>query len=608
MFELVFLTGPRVGEVVSVVDGLIAGRSPDCTLHTPDLAASRHHARIHFDGKVLQVEDKKSANGTFVGERRVDISPLQAGDVLRIGNTRLSVRRRHAPDEPISGLFSFTATQADPSATLRPVAAEVISTRAPTEAIRARLAAVLEVSKALVLIDSLENTANAVLDALFGVFPQANRTFLMLGSEAGSLRAQAYRTRGQTTEAPSVSVNICRKVLESRSAILFDDKNPGDLEGSASISNLHIRSAMAVPLLVGDEVLGILQVDTSEPGRTFGPPDLEIAIALGRQAAIAVRNALLVARVERETRTRDNLLRFLPGPLVEQTLAGDAGFSLGGRTYLATVMFSDIEGFTALSENLRPDQVVELMNGYFNRMVPCVEAWGGSVDKFIGDAIMAVWGIPAENEDAALRACLAALAMQSALVGFNSLQAAAGRPALGMGIGINTGAVVGGNIGTETRKEYTVLGDAVNTAQRLETAAGKDQVLIADATWEALDGHARGVELPSLTLKNKSRPLKAHSLRGVVVGDEVALHLPARSGDHPVFLIRRLADRRFLLLHPPDCDPAKASLVSDPEEWRGRDLGRPEKPAALDAQATDGHWVRSEIHLADETLAGLLEG
>jgi adenylate cyclase len=562
---------------------------------------------LGFDGTTLTVQDKKSANGTFVGERRVEVATLQAGDVLRIGNTRLSVRRRHLePDALPSGLFTFTTTKADPGATLQPVAAEVLSTRAPADAIRARLKAVLEVSKALVMIESLDSTANAVLDALFGVFPQAHRAFLMLGSDAGSLRAQAYRTRGPSTEAPTVSVNICRKVLESRSAILFDDKNPGDLKGAASIHKLEIRSAMAVPLLCGPEVLGILQVDTSEVGRTFGAPDLELAIALGQQAGIAVRNALLVSRVERETRTRDNLLRFLPGPLVEQALAGEIGFPLGGRTYRATIAFTDVEGFTSLAERLEPAEVVELMNAYLDRMVPCIEAWGGSVDKFIGDAIMAVWGIPAEKEDAPQNACLAALAMQTALVGFNSLQEAAGKPVLGMGIGINTGTVVGGNIGTESRKEYTVLGDAVNTAQRLESKAGRDQVLIASSTWEALRGQARGVALPSMSVKNKSYPLRAHSLRGVVVGDEVALHVPARIGEHPVFVIRRLADGRFLVLHPQDCAVEGASLVADAAEWRGAALGRAEAATALPAQATDGRCVRSEVRLPDATLGGLL--
>jgi hypothetical protein len=93
----------------------------------------------------------------------------------------------------------------------------------------------------------------------------------------------------------------------------------------------------------------------------------------------------------------------------------------------------------------------------------------------------------------------------------------------------------------------------------------------------------------------------------VVVGDEVALHVPARLGPHTVFVIRRLADRRFLVLHPKECDPESRALVSDAEEWRGNDLGRPENATPLAAQATDGHWVRSEIGLADDTLSGLLK-
>ena len=109
-----------------------------------------------------------------------------------------------------------------------------------------------------------------------------------------------------------------------------------------------------------------------------------------------------------------------------------------------------------------------MMNRYFNRMVPCIQLQSGSVDKFMGDAIMAVWGVPIDKGDSAANAVHAALAMQNALVGFNSVQAKENGPQLAMGIGVNTGAVVAGNIGTEERKEYTVLGDTVNTAQRLE--------------------------------------------------------------------------------------------------------------------------------------------
>jgi adenylate cyclase len=606
MYELVFLTGARAGEVVPVNKSLIGGRSPDCSLEVPDPNASRQHAKFNWDGANLIVADNGSSNGTYVNDQRIP-GPHTAkdGDVVRLGETRIRVQTHKIPsDAHSSSIFGFKEREADLSQSIVMSVSEVRSQGVDAKILAIRLNAIIQVSKALVNITSEELVSTKIIDTLLEVFPQADRGFLMLGNEVGKLKAMAMRNRKGVTENLSVSTTICRKALESKSAFLFNDQNSGDFDQGMSIVSLKIRSAMTIPLMVGEEVLGLVQIDTPDSKRAFTREDLELAVAVCQQAAIALHNVQLLRDVKLETTRRNNLMRYLPGAMADQIMTG---LDTRGGTYRATILFSDVIGFTRMSERLAPEQVVALMNAYFNRMVPCILNNSGSVDKFMGDAIMAVWGVPIDKGDSVANAATAALAMQNALVGFNSAQRRDQQPILAMGIGLNTGAVVAGDIGTQERTEYTVLGDTVNAAQRLEANAGRGHVLISQGTWQALGGTGHGVAMPPLKVKNKTEPLTVYSLRGLrILNDEVVLHLPLLSGPIQVFIIRRLADQSFILLHPADCDIVAHDLVSDLQEWAGTVLGRPEMVQVLPSQAGDGALVRSQIRMKDPNLQGLI--
>lgn len=611
MFELLFLTGARAGEIVQVVKPLIAGRSPDCSLEVPDANASRQHARILWDGAVLTMVDNGSSNGTYINDQRVPSAVLSHGDVIRLGETRLRVQLRSASLNAShqSSIFSFKEQEADLSQSLLlPMGeARAGTTARNADVLAMRLDAIIAMSKALTNINQLEVVFHSILDQLFKVFAQADRGFLMLLKEDQKLEPSAYRTRGNTgDENLTVSNSICKKAIESRSAFLFNDQNAAGFDQGMSIVSLKIHSAMTIPLMIDDKVLGLLQIDTHDPARSFTRDDLELAIAASQQAAIALNNALLLKKMEAEADQKKNLARFLPGALAEQVLTGQLDLAMGGKNYNATILFSDIIGFTSMSEGLSPEAVVGMMNAYFDRMVPCIRSTG-SVDKFIGDAIMGVWGVPLDKGNAARDAVAAALAMQTALAGFNSQQQANNSPTLGMGIGLNSGAVVAGNIGTEEQKNYTVLGDTVNTAQRVEAAAGRDQILVSQATWDACSGGIFGIAMPPLKVKNKAAMITTFSVRGLAMPhDEVALHVLARSGTMPVWIIRRLADHSLVAIHPEGLDLCTAELVTCMAEWPEVALGKPEMVAVLPRQQADGQMVRSQIRLADEKLAGLL--
>ena len=609
MYELVFLTGARAGEVVPVNKSLIGGRSPDCSLEVPDPNASRQHVRFQWDGANLVVADNGSSNGTYVNDARIPGNHIAVeGDVVRLGETRIRIQTHKIPsDAHSSSIFGFKERDSDLSQSIVLSVSEVRSQGLDAAALTLRLNAIIQISKALANITKEDEVFSRIIEELLSAFPQADRGFLMLGSEVGKLEAKAMRNRKGVTENLSVSTTICRQALESKSAFLFNDQNSGDFDQGMSIVSLKIRSAMTIPLIVNDEVLGLLQIDTPDSKRAFTRGDLELAVTVCQQAAIAMRNVQLLRDVKFETRRRDNLMRYLPGAMADQLKTGSDVLELKGGTYRATILFSDVIGFTRMSERLAPEQVIALMNAYFDRMVPCIQNHSGSVDKFMGDAIMAVWGVPIDKGDAASNAVAAALAMQNALVGFNSLQARENQPVLAMGIGVNSGLVVAGNIGTEERKEYTVLGDTVNTTQRLEATAGRGHVLVSNATWKALESAGHGLAMPPLKVKNKDEPLVVFSVRGLrILNNEVVLHLPLLSGIHTVYLVRRLADHSFLILHPADCDILANDVKSDAQEWAGTSFGRPEMIQVLPGQSGDGALIRSQIRLPDPELSGLL--
>lgn len=222
---------------------------------------------------------------------------------------------------------------------------------------------------------------------------------------------------------------------------------------------------------------------------------------------------LMIEDISTEKRMKSTMSRYMDPGIADQLLAsGDE--VLGGKSVEATVLFSDIRGFTSISEELGPQPTVALLNEYFTIMVECVQKQGGMLDKFIGDAIMAVFGLPVRHEDDADRAVRAAVSMISELRRWSKERAAAGKVAIDMGIGINTDKVVSGNIGSPKRMDYTIIGDGVNLASRLEGACKQyhSHILITENTLRDLRGTYRMREVDRVVVKGKHEPVAIYEI------------------------------------------------------------------------------------------------
>jgi adenylate cyclase len=262
-----------------------------------------------------------------------------------------------------------------------------------------------------------------------------------------------------------------------------------------------------------------------ESGTSEVTMDADLATAGGKRSvnativplisteAKSLGTMVMLEDISSEKRMKSTMARYMDPGIADQLLAGGDGL-LGGKSVEATALFTDIRGFTTISEELGPQATVGMLNEYFEIMVDCITREGGMLDKFIGDAIMAAFGIPVaypDNEDRAVRA---AIAMISDLRAWNRTRIAEGKRPLDMGIGLNTDLVVSGNIGSAKRMDFTIIGDGVNLAARLESACKQyhARILVSENTVRKLRGTYRLRPVDLLVVKGKTQPVEVHEV------------------------------------------------------------------------------------------------
>jgi adenylate cyclase len=253
-------------------------------------------------------------------------------------------------------------------------------------------------------------------------------------------------------------------------------------------------------------------VDCLSRPYAFTQEELGIFSVIAAEAAISFDNARSHEELARRLVERQAFERFLPPSVVEIIISNPDEIHLGGENQTVTILFSDIRGFTRMSEHMEPHAVVELLNEYFSEMTEIISESGGTLDKYLGDGIMAVYGAPFPKPDDALRATKTAMEMQRALAALNRDWERRGQPPLRMGVGVNTGPVTAGNIGSPKRMDYTVIGDAVNLASRLCSNAPGGQILVSESTYMQLDDSILAQRLEPIRVKGKEEPVELYQV------------------------------------------------------------------------------------------------
>ena len=518
-------------------DRLSLGRNPQRNnICISDREVSKEHAIVERRGTEVVVRDLGSSNGTFVNEAKIGEHRLKDGDVIRVGTTQIVyMAPESAPaitignppgTNPLRQAISSSSQAPRTNLTVvhsfnAPVLAQVkSSTERNLKAVTdfedidqlreeyRRLQVALEFQEGIKLDKGVDALLEQILTFAHTTL-KADNGAILKRAEKGFVEVYT-KQRNPAGAGFTVSDTLLEQVATTRSALLIQDVDVDPRFSAAqSIVSQGIKCAMGVPLTTKGTVRWVLYLDILQRTHNFTDTDLKLLNAIAIQAAYTLENAELVTQVEQEAAKRANLSRFLSPALVEEAQGGVLDLHTGGKSTDITVLFSDIRGFTTMSEKETPENVVAMLNEYFEIMVEIVFKYGGTLDKFIGDSIMALWGTPKKRPDDAENAVRAALEMQQRMVPFNRGRVAAGKAAIYMGVGINSGQAVVGSMGSSRRSDYTAIGDAVNLASRLCHEARANEIIISSTTQKLLprDTFDLDTSLPPAKVKGKEKPI-----------------------------------------------------------------------------------------------------
>ncbi len=515
------------------------GRSEDSDVILVADEVSRHHAKMQREGDRTMLVDLKSLNGTYVNRQRIVERVLSHMDEIWFGSKCRLVYRddtqygRGTESRPESKLLrNMDKIRAEMdrvgnSMTMigrsTPVLGTMVSQELHPEAnaeelmrmgqAYRRMASLHKTSQVMASNFDLNERLARVLDIVMEVM-DADRGFVMLRDEAtNSLNVKVAREMGKELAASSPSMGIAgRAAIDGEPVLMADRATDQEFGMRDSIIMGQIASAMCVPLKIENRILGSIYVDTRQASVTFGEEDLELFASLANQSALAIDNVQLHQKVVEAEKRRQSFSRFLPHGIVEQILSNDTDIELGGQKASVSTMFCDIRGSTQLGEQLAPHQLVELLNDHFTAMTEIIFEFRGTLDKYIGDEIMAIFGAPLAMPDHDIKAVSAALALQRRNEELNVIRRADGKPEVQIGIGIDSGDVIAGYIGSPMRMDYTVVGDRVNTAKRFCDMATAGKVVVGDETWKAIQDQVNSRPLGTVMLKGKEQPVQAHEI------------------------------------------------------------------------------------------------
>ena len=513
MFTLTYSDAAGSEHRVDLRDGsTLIGRAPSCTIVLNEPSVSRQHARLRVDGGRCTLADAGSSDGTYLnGAPLTAETELKPGDVFELGSVECRIDRLSVEpslltddhelldrgsiviriDDVAAGPASTTVLDTGPATAERRRGSDRRKQQLPFAGADRRsgrdrrkmrfLRLLSEISKTLVDVLPLPQVLSRVVDLVFEVVP-ADRTFLLLRDSTDEpLTARVRRARDGSTPDATLSRTIVNKVMHDRIAMLADDARfDSRFDGSASIQAM-VRSFLCAPLWNRNEVIGVLYSDNPRSKR-FNAEDLDVFAALANYAAVAIEQARVAEQLQREQQKRERLSRYHSPAVVNRILGGGLAEELEAQERDVTVMFVDIVGFTPRAERMPPLEASKLLNHFFTRMAEHIFASDGTLDKFIGDGLLAVWGAPLPQDDHADRAIEAARAMKASLAEMNR---AWPNDPLRMRIAINSGLALTGDIGSPRRREFTVLGDVVNACSRIESTVCKpDQIVCSCATIE----------------------------------------------------------------------------------------------------------------------------
>ncbi|MDP3113008.1 MAG: adenylate/guanylate cyclase domain-containing protein [Thermodesulfovibrionales bacterium] len=499
-FKLNITSGERKDETYPLLNfPFRIGRAADNDIAFEDKRVSRHHTEIFLSNGEYFIKDLGSQNGTWVNGVKITSTGIKTGDAIIIGGNTLLF------DSGKEDIF-VEADTSDLQTIIKPAKDILIGTIEEKDdgfspdILRKRtamLSALYQISRDILKESEIDSILNLTANTILGNIKAERVYILMKDEELGSIKTALARDAGKISgkeDKLMLSRTVINRVMDEEISLLVADaKRDSRFKESESIFMYGIRSAMCVPLLGAERVTGAIYVDILNSDRQFTHDELHLLTTIGNISAIGIEQTNLRDKMLKEREARQSLMRYHSPQVVEEIIKGKGTCEVSER--MITVLFTDIKGFTRLSEELGPMETVRLLNEYFDIITDVVFRYKGSIDKFIGDAAMAIFGAPFHDMDYTEMAVKAAIDIQKEIKKLNKFE---------VRIGINTGTAVIGNIGSSKRVEYTAIGDTINIASRLEKMAAEGSIYIGEATYEQIKGIFKTRSIGMQKIKGKT--------------------------------------------------------------------------------------------------------
>ena len=535
-------------------DEITIGRGKDNDIVLDDSTASRNHAKIIKSKNDYRLIDLGSFNGTKVNDKSIHNTILHPDDLIRIGFTKLVFLTKEKYQSSImesiilipeteDGKDDQRIIQSSPQMDhyqesgellLRSPRKTEISAPSKKESHKDRieedltnlersnkvLFVLYEISRQLNSVSDFNELLSKIMDLIFMII-DADYGFLILTGDKDKedlipvvvkYKDDKMKDKGEL----KASRTIVNKVIHDKVSLLTSNAmTDSRLDPGKSLFLQQIKSAMCVPLWKKDIIIGVIQLGSIRLDNHFNQDDLELLQTISSQMAMIIEQASLNEQIREEESIRRRLERFHSPQVIEMILKGGQetkDYIMEPKDLTATILFTDIIGFTLLSERMPPRDINMILNQFFSRMTDIIFEYEGTLDKYIGDSLMAVFGAPMEKEGDAKRAIMAALKMRQDLsVIMDKMEP---KKRFNMRIGINTGRVVAGNIGSPRRMDYTVIGDPVNIASRLESIAEPNQILIGEETYKYVKGDFKINKVGAKLMRGKTEEIMVYEVIG----------------------------------------------------------------------------------------------
>lgn len=497
-----------IKEIVTV------GKLPTNDLQLNDNSVSRYHCKFVRTKGGYKIIDLGSTNGTFIDGKKIKEKILAEGENISIGRTTLKFVQ-------ISKSQNFTEEDDQKISMVLPLSDQyIVETDKKLGVIHIdMLAALTTLGKELIASTTLEESFEKVGELIIE-YLKPKRLFIFSYDEKQEdldLKYSHIPKGKKSNEKPNISKTIAMKALKEKVALLSSNtQSDARFDGAQSIIMYGIRSAISVPIWTKNSIYGLIYIDTTEFGKMFKEQDLEVLSIIANFTGLSIEGINILNRLNQEKKIRSRLERYHSPSVVSRIMEAQENTTMELMTYRetdASVLFMDIVGFTTRVEKMNPMEIGIFLNQFFTEMTDIIFRHNGTLDKYIGDCIMAVFGVPFAIANHAEHSIIAALDMMEKLEERNSQLTPNDK--LQIRIGINSGKLVSGDFGAPKRLDYTVLGNTVNIASRLESSvAAPNEIAVSEDTYLRTRDLFEFEDLGMKKLQGLSVPVKAYKVIG----------------------------------------------------------------------------------------------